>query len=104
MLGIEMLEQTLRIVRLLRKINCPMSGVIIRIEGVGHSFYWGASREDMQNASLHFQANKLDYAFEVVAKVTNIPAKMLMNFIHALNDYSNLPGLVKYLEQQGKAA
>jgi hypothetical protein len=104
MLDIETLEKTLRLVKFLQKINHPLSGVIIQIRDVGHALYWGASFEDMEKAYLHFRKENLDYQFTIVGAITRVPAQLVMEVIHFLNDVAGLPGLVKYLEQLRKAA
>lgn len=104
MVDIVMLRKTLELVRFLRKINHPMSGIIIQIKGIGHALYWGARFEDMENACLHFQKENLDYQFAIVGAIANVSAQLVMEIIHALNDICGLPGLINYLEQQERAA
>ena len=106
MLGIslEMQEKTLKFMRTLADMNEKMSGVIIKIEGVGHGFCWGANLNDLEKSVEYFRDNDLDHKLSIVETTKNMSAKRLMQKIHRLNAKAELPGLFKYLELQRKAA
>lgn len=106
MLGIslEMQKKTLKLIKELTDMGKKMSGVIIKIENVGHGFCWGANLENLASAGEYFRDNAPEHAFSIVDTVIEMPAGELMQKIHLLNDAEKLPGLFKHLELQQKAA
>jgi hypothetical protein len=103
-ISLDMQQNTLKLLRDPASQHLEMTGIIIKIENVGHMFYWGANIEDLEKSSIYFLEKKLKYAFSVVEAVYGMPAGKLMEKIHQLNSEAGLPGILKYLESQQKAA
>ena len=103
-ISLSMQEKVLAIIREFVESNKQLSGVIVKIENVGHGFCWGADPKKLEASSDYFQINNPKHAFSIVEYVHEEFARRIMQKIHRLNDEAGLPGIFNYLKSQQEAA
>jgi hypothetical protein len=101
---IDLHQITLQLIKDLMKTNQRLSGVIIRIEGIGYGLCFGGNYGDLQSSSQYFRENKLPLQFTAIESIKKMPAKEIMEKIHAFNDADGLPGIMNYISQLKMAA
>ena len=87
------------IMRKLIGAKAKVSGVFVRIKGIGYFFYLGLSMDTMASYSVKVL---MLYGLEIcpICSVKRKSARIIMAAIHKSNDRDRLPGYKKYLETQ----
>ena len=89
---------------LLIRNKVRLSGVLARFENIGYIFCRGANFQEMLESSKRFPEIADFLRFTPVAKVSNKPARLLMQAIHNLNASEKLPGIRSFMSTVKLAA
>jgi len=74
-----------------------LSGVLARFEDIGYIFCRGANFQEMLESNRRFPEIAAFLRFTPIAKLSNKPARLLMQAIHNLNTAENLPGIKNFM-------
>jgi hypothetical protein len=80
------------------KSHVTLSGVIVKIDGVGYALWSGLNFDKIAEISKNYLKANLPYPFAPKYSVANQPAEFVMNTIHFLNEEDDLAGLAKHQE------
>lgn len=80
------------------KQGAILSGVIVKIDGVGYALWSGLDFDKIVGISKNYQKANLPYPFAPKYTIANQPANFVMDVIHFLNKDDELPGLANHTE------